>query len=348
MDSPTAHITEDIKYTSPLYPLSHLLAIGALVEEPTSLLAVHKGRFKPSTIFFELDDIRHFSHRDTHEGGQPLKCSNATVIAPQDSGRVKDSLEGLKNVLIPCLHTSCIELNHQHIVEPIDDETRQAITLPKDQTIVWLVVEHLAQFEGTSVPREGWLIAAKAHDTHKSSLATPGQLEVRCKAATTWEQSVVARAEFEFGANWASARVDAYVRLERDEAELRAAESRWREEAGLAQRREAQAAQARAEKRGEAFEEAEPFTAKQIKEVEDEEPEADPSPKKPWGNGEGGATAGGASPQHQFRAPRPRGGARRELPGARRTFGLRIGAVDAQERLRLRRSQHQPRVVCPR
>ena len=37
---------------------------------------------------------------------------------------------------------------------------------------------------------------------------------MRCKAATTWEQSVVARAEFEFGANWASARVDAYVRLD--------------------------------------------------------------------------------------------------------------------------------------
>ena len=63
------------------------------------------------------------------------------------------------------------------------------------------------------MPREGWLIAAKVHDAHKSSLATPGQLEVRCKAAATWEQSVVASSEFEFGANWAATRVDAYVRL---------------------------------------------------------------------------------------------------------------------------------------
>ena len=110
-------------------------AVLALVEERARLLSAPGCGEVPDAVLLHFDLVRHGAVQDLDGGLQSLLHPKGHVVAREDPGRLGEVEQRCDDLAAESLEPGAHQLDDEPTVVSIDDEGREAVSLPVDETI---------------------------------------------------------------------------------------------------------------------------------------------------------------------------------------------------------------------
>jgi hypothetical protein len=121
-------------------------AVVALVEEPASLLAGARIGQESGAVLDQLDrPIEGARHQLGLGDRQAFQATHRARAIPDDRPGRQRLGQRLKQERLQPVDAGRVRLRHHDVAETVDHQTRQAVGLGVDETVIWLVVKTLAQ-----------------------------------------------------------------------------------------------------------------------------------------------------------------------------------------------------------
>src|SRR6185312_7161758 len=119
-------------------------AIVALIVEPAGLLSADRVGDETRTVFLDRDRYAEIAD-DALFRRQALERARRAVVAQHDGARPQHLLTRGKKLAFHSVNPGGVDFGDEHVVEPVDHDSRQTIRLGMDQAIEWAVVKPFAQ-----------------------------------------------------------------------------------------------------------------------------------------------------------------------------------------------------------
>src|SRR5271165_5984150 len=146
--TPGADVAENVEHArSGTQVLRQGAPISRLVEEPARLLTFEQRRFEPQAVLDDAAEIPDLTDGLLDAVRQPLHIARGAVILVEQRPNADRLLQSLLDLRLEAFHARRADLCDAEVIEPVDDQARQAVRFAVNQTIVGRRVQSLAQGE---------------------------------------------------------------------------------------------------------------------------------------------------------------------------------------------------------
>ena len=145
--APSAEIAEHIEHALAGNVGGELVAIAALIVEPTGLLPADRvdAEFQPA---FARDHRRaQLAVTDVGVARQLFHCADAGIVLPDDCARLDDLNDCGGDVVLEPLHAGRGGLADDHVAVAIQGQARQAIGFAEHEPVIRFGIQPFAQAE---------------------------------------------------------------------------------------------------------------------------------------------------------------------------------------------------------
>ena len=145
LDTPATYVTEHIQHTLARRIGLQPLPVHAVIIEPSRFLPPFHGHLESHAILLNRQEINLRAMGLLNVSIQPFYLPHLAVVLEDNRPRMRQPLHRTNNRLLHLLHAGRGNLNHHHIIKPVNHQPGKPVTVAKHPAIKRLVKQPLPQ-----------------------------------------------------------------------------------------------------------------------------------------------------------------------------------------------------------